>query len=53
MDIQEGAVVRHRGWGGRFVGTVTRRDGDTVFVAWYGSCVEDELRADELDLGPV
>lgn len=52
MQVERGAVVRHRSWGGRFVGTVTRRDGDLVVVAWYGSCVEDELDVGEVELIP-
>ena len=50
MTIEVGSVVRHRRWGGRFVGTVTRRDGNTVTIAWYGSFVEDQLEVGEVEL---
>jgi hypothetical protein len=37
--IDEGTVVRDRKWSGKYTGTVVRRDGDSVFVAWHGlSC---------------
>ena len=49
MDVNEGTVVRDRKWGGRFSGTVVRRDADSVFVAWHGSFVEDELCLAEVE----
>ena len=50
MAIEVGSVVRHCRWGGRFVGTVTHRDGNTVAVAWYGSFVEDQLEIGEVEV---
>lgn len=47
-DITEGTVVRDRRWGGTYTGTVVRREGRSVFVAWHGSFVEDELDVDEV-----
>ncbi len=32
--IGEGTVVRDRKWGGTCTGTVVRREGDSLFVAW-------------------
>lgn len=52
MDIDVGSVVRHRRWGGRFVGTVTRRAGDTVSVRWRGSDLDDELGLHEVEAWP-
>lgn len=49
MKVQEGTVVRDRKWGGRFRGTVVRREGDSVFVAWHSSFVEDELSIAEVE----
>jgi hypothetical protein len=49
-DIGEGTVVRDRKWGGTCTGTVVRRDGDSVFVAWHNSFVEDELSIDEVQV---
>jgi hypothetical protein len=43
----EGTVVRDRKWGGTCTGTVVRREGDNVFVAWHNSFVEDELTVRE------
>ncbi len=37
--IGEGTVVRDRKWGGTCTGTVVRREGDSVFVAWHNSFV--------------
>lgn len=49
MELGEGAVVRDRKWGGRFTGTVVRREGDAVFVAWHNSFVEDQLDIAEVE----
>lgn len=51
-DIRAGTVVRDRRWGGHFSGTVTHRNEDRLVVAWHGSCVEDELGVDEVDVWP-
>lgn len=50
MELQEGTVVRDRRWGGRCTGTVVRREGDWVFVAWHGSCVEDQLSLEQVQV---
>ncbi len=50
--IGEGTVVRDRKWGGQFTGTVVRREGDHVFVAWHNSFVEDELTVNEVEVWP-
>lgn len=42
-------MVRDRKWGGRQTGTVTSREGRSVFVAWHGTCVDDELDVDEVE----
>jgi hypothetical protein len=49
-QIAEGTVVRDRNWGGTHTGTVLRREGRSVFVAWHGSAVEDELDVDEVSV---
>lgn len=45
---------RHRGprrkRSGRYTGTVVRRAGGSIFVAWHGTVVEDELGADEVEM---
>lgn len=41
--VTVGTVVRDRLWGGTHTGTVVRHDGRSVFVAWHGTAVEDEL----------
>jgi hypothetical protein len=48
--MREGAVVRDRMWGGTHTGTVVRREGTSVFVAWHGTCVEDELDAGQVEV---
>jgi len=48
--IEEGTVVRDRKWSGKYTGTVVRREGDSVFVAWHGSFVEDELHVSEVEV---
>ncbi len=50
LDV--GTVVRDRRWGGKFSGTVVARQGRSVFVAWHGTCVEDELEADQVEIWP-
>ena len=45
-----GVVVRDRLWGGTHTGTVVRRDGRSVFVAWHHSFVEDELDIDQVEI---
>jgi hypothetical protein len=47
-EITEGTVVRDRRRGGTCTGTVVRREGRSVFVAWHGSFVEDQLDVDEV-----
>jgi len=42
-EITEGTPVRVLKWDGQYTGTVVRRDGDTVFVAYHDSCVEDDM----------
>ncbi|MDA8340939.1 MAG: hypothetical protein M0007_01750 [Actinomycetota bacterium] len=37
-------------WGGTHTGTVVRRDGRSVFVAWHHSFVEDELHVDQVEI---
>lgn len=49
-DVGEGTVVRHRRH--RSIGTVVRRDGDKLHVAWHDSCVEDELHVDDVEVVP-
>lgn len=39
-----------RAWPRRPVGVVTGVRGSSVFVAWHGTCVEDEMSPDELEL---
>lgn len=38
---------RTRGWR-RTEGTVTKVTGDSVFVQWHGTCVEDQLSPSEV-----
>jgi hypothetical protein len=45
-----GTVVRGRTWGGRFSGTVVGRKGRSLFVAWHGTCVEDEVDVEDIDV---
>lgn len=51
-DIEVRVVVRDRRWGGRYTGTVVRTETASVFVAWHGSWIEDELRRDEVEVWP-
>lgn len=51
-EIGEGTPVRVLKWDGRFTGTVVRREGDDVYVAYHGSCVEDELHIDDVEILP-
>jgi hypothetical protein len=46
--VTVGTVVRDRCWGGTYTGTVVRRDGRSVFVAWHGTAVEDQLDVDQV-----
>ena len=46
----EGVVVRDRKWSGKYTGTVVRREGDSVFVAWHGSFVEYEMDVSEVEV---
>ncbi len=48
--IDEGTVVRDRKWGGTCTGTVVRREGDSLFVAWHNSFVEDEMNVNEVEV---
>jgi len=50
--IGEGTVVRDRKWGGTCSGTVVRREGDSLFVAWHNSFVEDELTVSDVTVWP-
>ncbi len=49
--ITVGTVVRGRRCG-KQTATVVNRKGRSVFVAWHGSCVEDELDVDEVEVWP-
>ena len=49
-EIGVGTVVRTYTRGCEEIGTVVERDGDTLFVAWHGSCVEEELTIGEVDV---
>ena len=49
-ELTVGAVVRSRRWGGRYAGTVVRREAGSVFVAWHGTFVEDQLDPDDVTL---
>jgi hypothetical protein len=46
--ISEGTVIRHLKWPGSPTGTIVSREGASLFVAWHGSFVEDEI-----DVGAV
>lgn len=48
-DPRVGDVVRSLRWADA-TGTVTWRDGDVVRVAWAGTCMEDEVGADEVEV---
>jgi hypothetical protein len=50
--ITTGAVVRDRKWGGRYTGTVVRVEGDSIFVQWHGTSVEDQLDPADVTLAP-
>lgn len=48
---EPGWIVQHPRW--RTTGTIRRVEGEEVFVAWHGTCVEDQLHADEVEIiGP-
>lgn len=53
MEVEEGTVVVDRKWDGTHRGTVVRREGRSVFVAWHNSFVEDELDIDEVQPVPA
>ncbi len=44
------AVVRDRMRGGAHTGTIIRREGRSVFVAWHHSTVEDQLDVDQVEI---
>lgn len=46
--LRRGLRVRDRKWGGISVGTVTSVRGDSVYVAWAGTIVEDELTPEDV-----
>jgi hypothetical protein len=48
--VTVGTVVSDRKWGGRYTGTMVRRSGGSIFVAWHGTCVDDELGTDEVEV---
>ena len=49
-EITVGTPVRVLKWDGQqSTGTVVRRDGDAVYVAYHGSFVEDELRIADVE----
>lgn len=47
-----GTVVRDTKWGGRLTGTIVNIEGDSLFVQWHGTCVEDELTAADVTPTP-
>lgn len=49
-QISVNTIVRHKRWGS--IGTVVRCTGTSLFVAWYGSFVEDELDRTDVALVP-
>ncbi len=49
-EIDVGTVVRSLKWGAENTGTVVRREGDSLFVAWHNSFVEDELDISEVEV---
>jgi hypothetical protein len=49
-QVNVNSVVRHRAWSPRQLGTVVRRKGDIVYVAWHNTCVEDELNIADLQV---
>lgn len=51
-EITTGDVVRDTKWSGRYTGTVVRVEGDSIFVQWHGSCVEDQLTTADVTLAP-
>jgi hypothetical protein len=48
-ELRAGDVVRSLRWADT-AGVVTARDGAVVRVAWHGTCVEDEVGADEVEV---
>lgn len=50
--VTVGTVVRDRLWGGTCTGTVVRSEGRSVFVAWHGTAVEDQLDIDQVTPWP-
>ena len=48
--IGEATVIRCYKWGDPVTGTVVRREGDQIFVAWHHSFVEDELNVNEVEV---
>jgi hypothetical protein len=52
MELEIGTVVRDRIWGGRCTGTIVRREGQSVSIAWHNSCVEDDLDIDQVEIWP-
>lgn len=51
-EITEGTPVRVLKWDGQYTGTVVRREDETVFVAYHGSFVEDELHIGDVEALP-
>jgi hypothetical protein len=51
ITLKHGMRVRDTKWDGSFTGTITKVTTSSVFVAWDGTCVEDEL--DFLDVEPL
>jgi hypothetical protein len=51
ITLTPGMRVRDTKWDGSFTGTIVRVTASSVFVAWDGICVEDEL--DFLDVEPL
>ncbi len=50
--LEQGMTVRDRKWGGRHIGTVVNVAEGRVFVAWHGTCVEDELDPADVEACP-
>ena len=50
--LRKGTTVRDRKWGGIYTGTVVNvsDDGEWIYVAWHGTCIEDELRPDDVEV---
>lgn len=47
--ISVGTVVRTYKWGDVCSGTVVRREGEALFVAWHDSFVESEMDVTEVE----